>query len=105
RARVGEQVVLVGGVEQRRVARALAPENEDVVLERPDRELVDPQLRGLEVGGAVHTRRVPAPWQLDRAVQYRPNRADEPARGSLVAVDFLDTPAEAAFRADVRTSL
>ena len=45
----------------------------------------------LEVGGPVHTVRVPAPWQLDRAVQYRPNRAD--ARLGELVPDFLDTPA------------
>ena len=54
-AHVEEQVVLVGGVEQGRVAGALAPENEHVVLERPDRELVDPELGGLVVGRPVHT--------------------------------------------------
>ena len=48
-----QQVVLVGGVEDQRVPRALVAHDEDIVLVRPDDELVDADVGGLVVGGAV----------------------------------------------------
>ena len=47
-----QQLVLVGGVEQDRLARPLVAQHEDVVLVRPDDELVDPDVGGLVVRGA-----------------------------------------------------
>ena len=89
----------------------LAPHDEDVVLVGTDDELVDPDVRRLVVRrdgpcgrtGTGHARRSSAPatgrgapaWKLDRSVKY----------GRPRPMDFRDTPAEAAFRAEVRAWL
>ena len=44
-----QQLVLVGGVDEHRVAGALVAQHEHVVLERPDDDLVDPHVGGLVV--------------------------------------------------------
>ena len=46
---VEQQLVLVGGVDDHRVAVALAPQHEHVVLERPDDDLLDAHVGGLVV--------------------------------------------------------
>ena len=54
-----EQLVFVGGVDDDRVAGALASDDKDVVLERTDDQLLDPDRRGLVVGGTRHRPRLP----------------------------------------------
>ena len=106
-----QQLVLVRGVDEDGFARARAPQHEDVVLVRPDDELVDADVgrfvvrgarhhgRGYRCGEGVVCGRRPgepgrggargraeggggaAAWKLDRSVKYRPR-----------AMDFRDTP-------------
>ena len=65
-AHLEQELVLVGGVDDHRVAAALAPHDEHVVLERADDELVDAHGRRLVVGGARHGFRLPG-WPPDLA--------------------------------------
>ena len=57
-AQGNEQLVLVRGIDEDRLATPPAPHDVRVVLERPDDHLVDPHGRRLVVGG-THGSRIP----------------------------------------------
>ena len=104
--------MLVGRVDDHRLAGPLVAHDEDVVLERPDDDLVDPDVGGLVVGragaGRAWATTLLRPRDRSAGGSGRGRDGNWTGRSSTVEpgpMDFRDTPAEAAFRDEVRTWL
>ena len=116
--------MLVRGVDEHGFAGRLAAHHEDVVLVRTDDELVDadvgrrrsaegaPSRRGYRRGeGVARGRRAGEPGRggarscRRAAAGRRPGNLTDRSSSVARAMDFRDSPAEAAFRAEVRAWL
>ena len=100
-----QQLVLVGGVDEHRVAVLLVADDEHVVLVRADDDLVDPDVRRLVVRGPGGRAGTGQGTGRRPAAERDGNWTGRSSTVDPGPMDFRDTPAEAAFRDEVRTWL